>query len=303
MARFSKPPLSHDAQLDRLIERGMTVPDRGRATHYLSVLNYYRLGAYWLPFEANHTTHAFRSGTSFDAVLDLYVFDRELRLLVMDALERIEIAVRTAWAYHMAHTHGPHCHLDRSFFKRRWPYERRRATLEEEVNRNQETFIRHLRAQYDEPLPPIWALVEVMTFGQLSQWYGNTSRSADRNAVARQFGLDESILTSLMHQLTMVRNVCAHHSRLWNREFTFQARVPNRNPDDLVRSLRHDGDRRIYNPMTFMLYLLDKISPEHHWRERFDELLAMHHVDVSAMGFPPDWRKTPLWRPGRDGHK
>ena len=196
MARFSKPPLSHDAQLDRLIERGMTVPDRGRATHYLSVLNYYRLGAYWLPFEANHTTHAFRSGTSFDAVLDLYVFDRELRLLVMDALERIEIAVRTAWAYHMAHTHGPHCHLDRSLFKRRWPYERRRATLEEEVNRNQETFIRHLRAQYEEPLPPIWALVEVMTFGQLSQWYGNTGRSADRNAVARQFGVESGIYRS-----------------------------------------------------------------------------------------------------------
>ena len=80
--RFSKPPLSHDAQLDLLQQRGLVIDDRRRALHYLSQLNYYRLGAYWLPFESDHNSHEFHSGTTFEQVLNLYIFDRELRLLV-----------------------------------------------------------------------------------------------------------------------------------------------------------------------------------------------------------------------------
>ena len=95
----------------------LTIENPDRAEHYLSHLNYYRLGAYWLPFEADHETHQFRPDASFDQVLNLYIFDRELRLLVMDAIERIEVSVRTRWAYHLAHTHGPHAYLDPALFK------------------------------------------------------------------------------------------------------------------------------------------------------------------------------------------
>jgi len=147
--RFSKPPLSYDAQLDLLQQRGLVVEDRHRALHYLSQLNYYRLGAYWLPFESDHKAHEFQSGTTFDQVLNLYIFDRELRLLVLDALERIEVSVRAAWAYHMAHTYGPHCHLNRELFKAHWRYDNNRQKLEKAVRHSQETFIRHLQQQYD----------------------------------------------------------------------------------------------------------------------------------------------------------
>ena len=293
--RFTKPPLSHDEQIDLLIERGLSIPDRDRARHYLTHINYYRLGAYWLPFEADHATHEFRPGVTFDDVLNLYIFDREFRLLLLDAIERIEVSVRTAWAYHMAHTHGPHCHLDRDNFAPRFDYARARTKLEGELARSQETFVRHLMQAYDEPLPPIWALVEVMSFGALSIWFQNTKRRRDRNAVARQYGLDERILTSFLHHLTTVRNHCAHHARLWNREFTITPSIPDHGPRNLLESLEHDGNRRIYNTLTLMLFFMNQLSPAHHWRDRLFRLIQDLGVDVSEMGFPADWRSRPLW--------
>ena len=293
--RFTKPPLSYEDQLSRLQERGLVIEDRRRALHYLSQLNYYRLGAYWLPFESDHDSHALQPGTTFEQVLNLYIFDRELRLLTLDALERIEVSVRAGWAYHMAHTHGGHCHLNRALFKHRWNYSWQLKQLKNSVDHSQEAFVRHLRQEYDEPLPPIWALVEVMTFGQISQWFGNTRHRSDRDAVAGRYGIDERILVSAMHHLTTVRNTCAHHGRLWNREFTVIPKVPDRGPPALLQAVRHDGDRRLYNTLTLMLFLMNIINPGHHWRSRLMALLSSHDINPTAMGFPSDWRTRSLW--------
>lgn len=95
----------------------MVINDRNRAKRYLSHLNYYRLAAYWLPYEEDHLTHRFKPGTNFDLVVDHYVFDCGLRLLVMDAIERIEVSIRTQWAYHLSHAYGPHAHIQPQLFK------------------------------------------------------------------------------------------------------------------------------------------------------------------------------------------
>ncbi|EWG99936.1 hypothetical protein Q427_22270 [Halomonas sp. BC04] len=195
----------------------------------------------------------------------------------------------------MAHTHGPHFHLDDSWFKPRWRYAEQRQSLEREVRRSQETFIRHLRTTYDEPLPPIWALVEIMTFGQLSLWYANTRHRRDRNAVAREYDFDESVLTSLLHHLSYVRNLCAHHSRLWNREFTLLPKLPTDRPAAVLETLHVDTTRRIYNTLSLMLYLMDVVNPHHHWRERLVTLIDRHAINTREMGFPDDWRHRPLW--------
>lgn len=95
--RYGKPPLSVEDQLRLLVRRGMAAPDPDRARHYLTHINYYRLRAYWLPLEQDATggVHRFTPGTSFEDVLSLYVFDRRLRLLVMDAVERTSRVVPT----------------------------------------------------------------------------------------------------------------------------------------------------------------------------------------------------------------
>lgn len=294
--RFTKPATTYDQQIDRLIQRGMQIPDRDRARHYLSHLNYYRLGAYWLPFEADHATHRFSPETRFDDVVSLYVFDRELRLLVMDAIERLEVSVRTQWAYHLAHTYGPHAHMDAGLFKRSDGYRKCRTSLEEELRRSKEVFVSHYQNNYSVPdLPPLWAVVEVMSLGQLSKWVSNLRHSRDRQVIARCYGIDEMILTSFLHHLTIVRNICAHHGRLWNRRFGFQFKQPRR-PVELARSLNERQPKRLYNTLTMLEYFMGCISPDHHWRDRLQDLLARHpSVDLRTMGFPNNWQELALW--------
>ncbi len=110
--KFNKPPQSFEEQLDLLIKRGLIVDDRDEALHYLKHLNYYRLIAYWLPFEKSRDPHEFLPGTHFSQIINNYLFDRELRLLLLDAIERIEISFRTQWAYHVSHAIGPHGYLN-----------------------------------------------------------------------------------------------------------------------------------------------------------------------------------------------
>ncbi|GMQ87557.1 MAG: Abi family protein [Gammaproteobacteria bacterium] len=293
--RFTKPPKTFDEQIDLLTKRGMAVADRPRARHYLAHLNYYRLGAYWLPFEQDHDGHQFRPGTTFEQVLDLYVFDRELRLLVLDAIERVEVSIRTQWAYHLSHIYGPHAHLDKTLFKAKWHHFGNVDKLKREVNRSHEVFIQHLRNKYDEPLPPLWAICEIMTLGELSKWFANLRRGKDRNAIARTYDLDEVNLTSFLHHLSTVRNICAHHARLWNREFTFTWKIPIHRPAALLENFHNHGERRIYNTLVMLAYLMDQTSPNHHFKTRLHKLLKKYSVDETAMGFPENWRELEFW--------
>ena len=127
--RYDKPALSVADQVARLQQRGLQCADEARVQHYLTHIGYYRLSAYWLPFEQPATDgqprdHQFQPGTNFEQVLSLYIFDRQLRLLVMEAIERIETAIRTHWAHALAMRHGPHAHLDASLFKSPWQHAR-----------------------------------------------------------------------------------------------------------------------------------------------------------------------------------
>ena len=147
--KYTKPALSIDQQIAQLQQRGMTFGDPKRATHYLRELNYYRLSGYWLRREADHATHQFQPGTAFEDVLADYVFDRELKLLVLDAVERVEVSVRTHWAHHLGLRHGAHAQLDSTLFKERsqnWNHPAAVATLINGVEQSRERFIKHLRS-------------------------------------------------------------------------------------------------------------------------------------------------------------
>jgi abortive infection bacteriophage resistance protein len=273
------------------------IGDRDKAEYYLSHLNYYRLAAYCLPFEKDHNTHQYIEGTSFEQVLTLYIFDRELRLLVLDTIERVEVSIRTHFSYTFANKYGPHKYLNPALFKTKWPHARNVKQLEDQIRSSREVFIRHLAQKYDEPLPPIWATVEIMTFGQLSKWYANLSTSADRNAIANVYGMDEINLVSFLHHLSTVRNICAHHSRLWNREFTFTFKLPKKRPKQLLQVLNFSPStsKRIYNTLVMLDYLMVIISPDTHRKNRLLELLSEHPVaDPSSMGFPEGWKKLPI---------
>lgn len=300
MKTYDKRPLSISEQIERLIERGMQIPDHARATHYLTHVSYYRLSGYWRLFEITTVVdnHRFKDGTGFDQVLDLYVFDRELRLLVMDAIERIEISLRNQWGHVLSLAHSSHAYLDPTLFRNSADHAECLAALARDVKKSHETFIKHYMATYNDPdLPPVWAVCKIMSLGQLSRWYGIIRNPSLRQQMADVYDLDEKTLGSFLHHLTTVRNCCAHHSRLWNRKFTVKMQLPEKKPSGLAANLNKAADRYIYNTLTMLAYLMDIINPGHHWKQRLFELFHRHPgVWPRSMGFPDDWRERLIWK-------
>ena len=136
---------------------------------------------------------------------------------MLDAIERIEVSVRSRFAYELSKKYGSHFHLNESLFKNHYRYQQTLHKLKDEIERSREPFIKHFKNKYTQELPPIWASVELMTLGQISNWFSIVKHRADRQLVAKYYGLDEKILASFMHHLTIIRNISAHHSVLWNK--------------------------------------------------------------------------------------
>ena len=302
MKLFNKTPKTFTEQLEILKSRGMTVSDEQQAIFHLSQVNYYRLGAYWLPFEQTHSPHCFQENTHFEHVWDLYVFDRELRLLVLDAIERIEVAIRTQFAYEIAHRHGAHAFMNQQYFKNTYKWNKLIENLQGEIDRADEVFIDHYKRNYDHPnMPPIWASCEVMSFGHLSKWYQLLAPRHTRKAISGHFDCAEMQFEGLLHHLVYLRNTCAHHSRLWNRKFTKTIAKPRNKPFGLAQQCNFDqttsADRKLYNSLVFLLYFMDKIAPQHTWRSRLLRLFNTHHnIPKAWMGFPEQWASHPIWQ-------
>jgi len=300
---YPKSPTTVSEQIELLIRRGMQITED--TAHYLNHIGYYRLRGYWIPFEEPDPPdgdHRFRAGTSFDDVLNLYVFDRELRLLVTDAIERIEVSVRNQWVAGLALEHGAHAYLKSDLFRSQRQFGRCLSELSSEYDRSKETHIKHYKKMYGEPdLPPVWAAVDIMTLGQFSHWLSNLKPKSIKSRIAKPYGLDEEVLCSFLHHLTVIRNICAHHGRLWNRAMTITMKLPRSKPAELVEVIDHGPDpnqapRRIYNTLVILAWFLDCICPDHHFRTRLVELIDAHCIDTKAMGFPASWRANEFWK-------
>jgi abortive infection bacteriophage resistance protein len=292
---FSKPAITYAQQVAQLQKRGMVIDVSDPELH-LQHINYYRLGAYWLPYEADHATHQLIPNTCFSEVLNLYTFDRKLRLLVLDAIERIEVSVRAQWAYQLAHHHGAHAYIDCALAHSPSLWLKNLDKLKEEVKHaKDEPFIKHLLVTYTEPLPPVWAVCEVISFGLLSRWYNNLKPMPTRRAIANVYKVDQKVFQSWLHHLSIVRNVCAHHARLWNREFTITPELPKNKPAYLAKEVVQ-GSRKLYNTLVIILHCIDLVDKHHQWRSDLRSLIAHYGIATEAMGFPKDWQDRIIWK-------
>lgn len=297
--KFTKPSLSIADQIALLERRGMVIADRRTAEHYLSHISYYRLRAYWYTLEVpaeGDGEHKFAEGTRFEDAVELYVFDRHLKLLVMDAIERIEVSLRGNWAYVLATNYGPHGYLDPAHHADGVKYADNLMRLKTEIERSTDDFIVHYRKKYDQPEePPIWMVSEVISLGALSKWYANLKLRSDRNKIAKPYGIDEKVMTSIAHQLAYIRNICAHHGRLWNKFLTVGVMLPS-SPGSLKLAVAGSGHRRIYATLCILGYLLRIIAPGTSWQQQIvDLILNCPAAEVRQMGFPDDWQARPFW--------
>ena len=292
--QFPKAPITFAKQVDLLEERGLVINDKEAAAFYLSHINYYRLGTYWWSFIEDHQNHTFKSGTTFEQVLNLYSFDRELRLLLLDAIERIEVSLRTQWSYHLAKKHGSHAHLDPTAFTSKFNHNDFVSNICAEIQRTSDTNIKKQNQKYNEETPAIWIIAEVMSFGWLSRSYDAIGRRALKNDIADSYKVKETILSSFLHHITTVRNICAHHSRLYNRDFTFTMKLPT-NGDSVLLNSFSDTTKQLYNTLVMCAYFMDLISPNHHWKQKLASLIEVYNIDVTEMGFPENWKTLPIW--------
>ncbi|QXF11100.1 Abi family protein [Sphingopyxis terrae] len=300
MAQFTKASLTIAQKIAHLQAAGMAIPDVPMAEHWLRHVSYYRLSAYWLPFEKpkQQPGPRFQPGTSFDTVIALYQFDRRLRLLILDAIERIEVAIRGGWAYALAHQGGPHGYLNAALYSDRKRFHENLSRLARDVGSSPETYVDHYRRTYDDPaMPPAWMVAEMMSFGQLSRWLSSLSSRAIRNKIAAPLALDEKVMVPLLKHLSTVRNTCAHHGRLWNRGFLIRPSLPHK-PADLAATLEPPTPQPalLYNSLVLITFLLKQVDPPSLWKDDLKAHIATHPTgNLAAMGFPAGWDQRPLW--------
>jgi abortive infection bacteriophage resistance protein len=300
---------STEEQLELLKSRGMTVPDEERALHFLRRVGYYRLSGYFYPFriieecdnDAFRRSDQFIEASNFDDVIALYLFDRKLRLLALDALERIELAVQVDIAYllgrHDPFAHHDHRFLDKGFVKKtgNFGYQGWLENYHSLLKRSKAAFVEHNLAKYGRL--PIWAAVEVFDFGCLSVFF-NGINGRDKQAISAKYGFtDGKSIASWLRSLNYIRNVSAHHGRLWNCNVVERASVPRN-----FEQLRTVENERSFLYFCIMKHMLDVICPDSSWGNRFKKLTEAFPnvrngaVSIEKMGVPDGWKSWELWQ-------
>ena len=302
-------------QLDLLRARGLAVTDEQAALAALRRLGYYRLSGYFYPLRKTKPIgdpgrlDDFVDGASFELVVQLAEFDKKLRMLVLDAIETVEVALRVAIAYRLGRLH-PEAHLradclDGRFTKGR-PGEAESQHAEwlkrfdTACKKSRDEFVDHHRDKYNGRMP-IWVAIEVWDFGMLSRLFSGL-QSRDRNALAHAYDLgDGEVLRSWLRTLNFLRNVAAHHSRLWNRTTTEIPKLPSlercRHLDFLHRDPR--ALKKLFGSLSCLRFLVWKIAPDSTWhrnlRAHIETFPSSPLVSISAAGFPGDWSNLQIW--------
>lgn len=265
---FSKPALTYTEQIEQLVSRGLEIDNTERAIHLLESISYYRLSGYWYPLLQDKEEHIFKPNSSFDTAFKMYSFDRALRVLIIRELEKIEVSIRAKMIYILSHEYSPFWHLENKYFKNPGFHNKTIEKLDNEYRRSSEEFIIKFRQKYNDPLPPSWILLEISSFGSISSLYSNLINGTPKRQVANYFGLSDSVLQSWMHCIVYIRNMCAHHSRLWNNNLNISPIVPKNTRKSWLTN-QEVANNRTYYIMSILLYLLQTINSKNTFVKRF----------------------------------
>ncbi|GAA1591301.1 MULTISPECIES: Abi family protein [Kribbella] len=318
MATYAKPHLAFADQVQLLKSRGLVIDDDAEAEHLLSSIGYYRLSGYWYVYrrrlDGSRRADTFVDGTTFRQVVQLYDTDRRLKLHLLDSLERIEIAVRVMIGFTLgrrgAYAHLAAGNLDGRFTQSRSgqpsTHDRWLRKVLAAQGRSSEDFVQHFQSKYDGRLP-VWVVTEILDFGSMSYLFQGL-KSTDRNEIAARLGVvDQSgggngtALANWLRVLNYVRNVCAHHSRLWNRNLVDQLapRHLRSVPDLHALARREVSHSRIYSTLCIVAFLLSRTGHGPQWTLQARDLLSTKIPScgrgLHELGFPSGWRAEHPW--------
>ncbi|WP_426625271.1 Abi family protein [Leifsonia sp. McL0607] len=326
MPEYTKPWLSLEKQVGKLHGRGVEIGSYSSARILLQQVGYYRLTGYLYPFRESETylddsgrerirvLSDYRSGTSLAYAAQLIDYDRKLRMLVLDAVERLEVSLRMQIGYTLGHR-SAFAHRDPANFVPTFtagaidaeagePLSGLGRWLERVQERqcsSDEAFVVHFRERYDDALP-IWALTEILELGHLGRLFGALQNDL-ATTIANAYSVPtKKMFGSWIASVNYVRNVSAHHARLFNRKLVAAPSRPREGHVPLLDHLRDatgpKAEFGVYNALAVMAFLLGVIDPDCDWNQR----LASHLSDFPAgalttadMGVPAGWEKQALW--------
>jgi len=306
----TKPAYSLTDQIALLKQRGMLFRNEVLANHFLGNISYYRLKGYWWDMQDDSSLHTLKPNTYFEDIIDLYNFDRHLRLILFDAIERIEIALRTKMIYHLAMTYGGLWYLDSELFENttitlpdgtiKTIHQKTLDELRKEFSRSQETFIKDHRTRYPNQNADAWKILEVASMGTLSKLYKNLKHQLpEKAAIAKEMGLNmHNELSSWLEAITYVRNIIAHHSRMWSRNMVKKPtdRLNNPSAKWFINPLIEVQKKKPFLIISSMIYLCNQITPNHQIKRKILDLFkANPNIPIYKLGFLNNWQNEPLW--------
>lgn len=311
--QYNKPYLTIPQQVSLLESRGLIITDKAKAEHYLAKIGYYRLSGYSYIFrqitEEGEVLDAFKPEATFEDIHALYVFDKRLRLLLLDAIERIEIALRVDVALELGR-HCPYSHTNPDYFHQKfvnppppksrfdaWKDKHEKAFLS-----SSDDFAKHFKDKYPYSSMPIWMATELWDFGMLSKLIGGV-KDIYIAPIARNYDVQTyRTFRSWTRTINVVRNICAHHGRLWNRVLAISPLYPNANEAGLLAPLKEENvpANRLFATLCIIQYFMGQISPNSTWKQRLQthlqELPVSPYISPNSLGAPADWESWTLWQ-------
>ena len=303
---YSKPAFTIDQQIERIKERGLQIANEKLAKRYLSHISYYRLGEYWYAMQSDKEQHIFKPNSKFEDVVALYNFDAELRLLLFDVIEKIEISLRTKLIYHLSIEIDPWWFQNHDLFVDTMAHTKTLAGLEEEITRSRSkdpTIKKHFQKHNDDKrFPPAWKTLEQTSFGALSKLYGNLKHALkSKDIIAKELGaVNHTYLPSWLQSIAQIRNFCAHHSRLWNRNLPGTVKLLPNPPFPWITKKENVPKQhefsKLYVHMSLMKYMLNIIQPNNNFTSKLSNLFQKYpNVDPDALGMKSNWEVEPVW--------
>lgn len=278
-------PMTIDEQVENLRRIGLIVENEEYAKKILNDISYFRLiKAYSLNLKSRNGKYA--DNVRFEQLVELYLFNANFRQIIFPEIEKIEINVRCRIANYFAEQYGVLGYLEADNFVNTTYHQVFIEDIEEEIRRNSKApFVKNFRENYEGGNLPIYALVEIFSFGTLSKFYKNM-KNPDKKIIASSFGVGYTYLESWLESISYVRNICAHYGRLYNAKLSKTPILYKEYSEVGI------GNNRIFGVLLCLKQLLKNDS---HWNifvDKIDMLFEKYElVDIKTMGFPENWKE------------
>lgn len=296
---YEKPPLECGSHILKLKERGLIIDDEARIERYLKNVGYFRLTGYMYHLQSTDGNHTFFEGTTFDNIINTYNFDKKLRSIVNEYLERIEIALRARLVDYYSIQYGFYWYSKVELYSDLDTFNVINKEIKDKFDEESDRFIKTFKNKYiyESNLPSNMAL-EGLSFGKLSRLYVGLGSSSSKQAIALDFSAAISILESWLPYLSNVRNICAHHNRLWNKNMSYnRPRIPEKKSQAFNVENIEDFNTTVYCTISIIQRLLEQISPTSRFIEKIENLFNEYpDIDIKLMGFKKDWKENPAWK-------